>query len=172
MRALFLFALAGLVVPSAAAQRAVPDTSASPAAYAFASTGLRVALPPVWNGETAVDEARLPNYALYTFTSDAPGLDGATLRVERVVGLDALARERWRTGAVRYGYHGTRPVGPAALPVAGLGVEVAGGGRGGAVAFVQRGSTYWALHVSAPAEVWAVRRADLLAALAAVELPG
>jgi hypothetical protein len=172
MRVLFLVPLVALAVPTAAAQTAAPDPSASRAsAYAFASTGLRVALPPAWDGETTVDEARLPSYALYTFTSAAPGRDGAVLRVERVVGLDALARERWRTGAVHYGYHGTRPVGPAAVPVAGLGVEVAGGGRGGAVAFVQRGPTYWALHVSAPAEVWAARRADLLAALAAIDLP-
>ena len=128
-------------------------------------------LPPGWDGDVAADEAHLPAYALYTFENAAPGLEGAVLRVEQVVGLDPLERERWRTGAVRYGYHGLRPVGPAALPVAGLSVEAAGAGRAGAVAFVQRGTTYWALHVSAPTAVWASHRPGLLAALAGVVLP-
>ena len=166
MRVLVLLAFAALAAPSVA-QTAAPDSSASRAAFAFASTGLRVTLPPGWDGPVAADEARLPAYALYTF-EDAE--DGAVLRVERVTGLNPVERERWRTGAVRYGYHGTRPVGPAALPVAGLGVEVSGGDRGGAVAFVQRGAAYWALHVSAPAEVWASHRPGLLAALAGVAL--
>ena len=170
MRTLLL--LAALAATPALAQTAASDSAASrPTAYAFAATGLRVALPAGWAGTVAADEARLPAYALYTFEATAPGLEGAVLRVEQVVGLNALERERWRTGAVRYGYHGTRPVGPAALPVAGLGVEVSGGGRGGAVAFVQRGAAYWTVHVSAPAEVWAARRAELGAALAGVALP-
>lgn len=165
-----LFALLVLSIVPAAAQPAGPDPAPPrPITLPFAATGLRVTLPADWDGAAAADESALPAYALYTFEGGAAG--GALLRVERVVGLSPLERERWRTGAVRYGYHGTRPVGAIGVPVEGLGLEVAGPGRGGAVAFVQRGGTYWALHVSAPAAAWETHRADLLAVLAGVQLP-
>jgi hypothetical protein len=150
---------------------------ARPALHAFGRTGLRVTLPAGWDGPTAQDEGRLPAYALYTFTSAAPGpLAGATLRVEQVTGLNPLDEQRWRVGQTATGYHGTRPVGPAAVPLGALvAFETAGtgtgGGTGGAVAFFQRGRTFWAVSVQAPAALWRARRDDVLALMAGVAVP-
>lgn len=144
-----------------------------PVRYASAATGLAVTLPVGWAGETAVTEADLPAYARYSFTNAASGspLAGVTLHVERVVGLNALDQQRWTRGLTPYGYHGLQPVGPASVPLPGLGIEVAGPGTAGAVTFVQRGLTFWAVHVQAPEAVWAARRADVVGLLGAVQLP-
>lgn len=150
-----------------------PEAAAGPVVYAFGGTGLRVTLPAGWDGLASADESRLPGYALYALANTAAGsgLADATLRIERVVGLTPLDAQRWRTGAVPYGYHGTRPVGPIALPLPGLGLEVAGAAEAGAVAFAQRGTVYWTVQIVGPPALWASRRADLLAVLAGVALP-
>ena len=161
--------------PSApvAAAPAVDTPAARPVLHAFGRTGLRVTLPAGWDGPTAQDEGRLPAYARYTFTSAAPGpLAGATLRVEQVTGLNPLDEQRWRVGQTATGYHGTRPVGPAAVPLGALvAFETAGTGTGGAVAFLQRGRTVWAVSVQAPAALWRARRDDVLALMAGVAVP-
>lgn len=169
MRTLLLTLLALSLGPAAAQAPAAAAAPPTQTVYPFAATGLRVTLPADWNGDVTADEAALPAYALYTFEGGETA--GVVLHVERVVGLNPLERERWRAGSVRYGYHGLRPVGAAALPVGGLGVEVTGADRGGAVAFVQRDDAYWTVHVSAPAAVWAAHRAALEAALAGVQIP-
>ena len=143
-----------------------------PTIHAFGKTGLRVTLPAGWNGPVAAVEDHAESYALYTFSNAADHpLAGTTLRIERVQGLNQLLRERWANGQTSYGYHGTRPVGPAAQPLPGVGLEVEGRGTGGAVVFLQRGLANWAVQIEAPASVWAERRGEVLAVLAGVELP-
>ncbi|HEX8299113.1 MAG TPA: hypothetical protein VF594_08125 [Rubricoccaceae bacterium] len=158
----------------------VAAPAASPAVASETATvqvvgqaGLRVTLPPGWSGAGAVDESRLPAYALYTFANTARGaLAGVTLRVERVVGLNPAEEQGWRSGQARVGYHGARPVGPIGAPVEALvAVETAGAGTGGATAFVQRGRTFWAVSVQAPAAMWAARREAIVALMASVSLP-
>lgn len=190
MRALLPLALAVLAAPCAAAQadRAAPDPVAveapagsaapdapaaetaeppapRPLAFTASGTGLAVALPPGWTA-TEATEGGLPAYARYAFTDGA-----ATLLVERVVGLNELDRQRWTRGQTTYGYHGLTPVGPAAVPLPGLGLAVEGPGVAGAVAFAQRGQAFWAVHVRAPEAVWAARRGALAEMLAGVTLP-
>ena len=140
--------------------------------YSDAATGLVIDLPPGWSETLSVSETELPAYARYSFAaaSGSP-LAGTTLHVERLAGLNALDRERWTRGLTPYGYHGLRPVGPLDLPVPGLGIELKERGSGGAVAFVQRGQTFWAVHVQAPEAVWSAYRAEAIALLGAVRLP-
>ena len=157
----------------ALAEAAVPEVVPplpAPTLHAFAD-GLRVTLAAGWDGPATV--AATPAGAVYRFQNDAAGhpLQGVVLRVERVDGLNALFRERWSRGLTTSGYAGMTPVGPAAAPLPGFGVEVAGDGRGGAVVFVQRGASSWAVGVSAPAAQWARQRAEVLAVLADVALP-
>lgn len=135
-------------------------------------TGLRVALPAGWR-RSAVDESRLPAYALYAYTGP---LRGVMLRVEQVVGLNPLEEQRWRVGQTATGYNGARPVAAITVPLAALAAfETAGGTAGnetgGATAFLQRGRTFWAVSVEAPAPVWRTRRADLVALMAGVSVP-
>ena len=92
------------------------------------------------------------------------------LRVERITGLNPLLRERFTRGQTSYGYHGTTPVGPAAVPD-GLGIEVAGPGTGGAVAFITRGPILWAVSVQAPATTWTAHRAEVMGLLLSPRLP-
>lgn len=166
-------AVAAPVVPAAAPIAPAAAPAPRPALHAFGRTGLRVTLPAGWNGPTAQDEGRLPAYALYTFTSAAPGpLAGVTLRVEQLVGLNPLDEQRWRAGQTGYGYHGSRPTGPAAVPVQALvAFETAGPGTGGAVAFLQRGRTFWAVQVEAPTALWRSRKAEVVALMAGVAFP-
>ncbi|MEM6288726.1 MAG: hypothetical protein AAF845_16430 [Bacteroidota bacterium] len=144
-----------------------------PTRYASEATGFAITLPAGWTGPSSVTETDLPAYAHYTFSGAASGsaLAGVTLHVERIVGLNALDQQRWTRGLTPYGYHGLEPVGPASVPVAGLGIELSGGGQAGAVAFVQRGQTFWAVHVQAPEAAWASRRTEILSVLSAVDLP-
>lgn len=139
-----------------------------PTAFRSPGTGLHVVLPVGWDGPAAVDESRLPGYALYTFTTADGDL---ALRVERVVGLSPLDRQRWRLGQTPYGYHGLRPTGPATTAIAGTAFDLAGAGVGGLVVFAQSGETFWTVHVQAPASVWAAHRAQALAVLGGIRLP-
>lgn len=150
-----------------------PPPPPTPSLHVFGRTGLRVTLPAGWDGPARADEGRLPRLAVYTFENTAPGpFAGMVLRVEQVVGLHAMDQERWRRGQMPNGYHGARPVGPidSGLPAL-IALETARPGRGGAVAFLQRGQTYWALSVEAPSATWAARRAEVLALFAGVQLP-
>ncbi len=145
-----------------------PAAPARPTSALYGRTGLRAALPPGW--ASADDEARLPAYAVYTFTAPAGSpLAGVTLRAELLTGLNPAEEQGWHAGQARVGYHGARPVGPAQVPVEALvAVETAGPGLGGATAFVQRGRMFWAVSVVAPAATWARRRADVVALMAGV----
>ena len=163
--------------PAAPAASITATADALPAVEVFGRTGLRVSLPAGWS--SAADESRLPAYALYTFTSagatgrSAPGaLAGVTLRVEQLTGLNPAEEQGWRTGQTRAGYHGARPVGRAQVPVEALAaVETAGPGTAGATAFVQRGRTFWAVSVQAPAATWRANRAAVVGLMAGVALP-
>ncbi len=156
--------------PTEATREAAPAAPAAPArptSALYGRTGLRVALPPGWT--PAADETRLPAYASYTFTAPAGPLAGVTVRAELLTGLNPAEEEGWHSGQARVGYHGVRPVGPAAVPLEALvAVETAGTGLGGATAFAQRGRMFWAVSVVAPAATWARRRADVAALMAGV----
>ena len=161
-----------VAVPAGPAPGPVTLPAPQPTVHAFGATGLRVTLPAGWNGPTEALDAD-PAYAAYAFRNALPGnsLSGAVLRVERVLGLNQLLRERWQRGQTSYGYHGTRPVGPIVSPLPGLGLEVAGAGTGGVVVFLQRGPASWAVQIEVPEAVWATRRAEVLAVLADVTIP-
>ncbi len=151
----------------------VAATRASlPTRHAFGS-GLILTLPAGFAAPVA-DESRLPALARYTAqqTDPARPLFGTVLVVERVVGLNALDRERWRHGQSTYGYPGVRPVGPASTPLPAIvSIATAGTGTRGATAFLQRGQTYWAVAVVAPDAVWQQSAADVLALMTGVGLP-
>ena len=157
--------------PEAPAASITATADALPAVEVFGRTGLRVSLPAGWS--SAADESRLPAYALYTFTRSGSGaLAGVTLRVEQLTGLNPAEEQGWRTGQARAGYHGARPVGRAQVPVEALAaVETAGPGTAGATAFVQRGRTFWAVSVQAPAATWRANRAAVVGLMAGVALP-
>ena len=163
---------AALLVPAAAWAQAEPAAPpVAETAYAFGETGLQVTLPPGWSGPSAADESRLPAHAVYTFANEVPGpLAGATLRIERVVGLNPVEQELWGQGRSTRGYGDARPVGPAAAPLPGLALEVAAGGRAGVIVFFQRGGAFWVAKAEAPAGVWAARPGDVAAVLASVEV--
>ena len=148
----------------------VPPPPPAPVLHAFGD-GLHVTLPSGWGGPVAIDD-RQTGRAVRSFYNAEEGhpLQNVTLRVERVDGLNALLRERWSRGQTAAGYHGTTPVGPAATPLGGFGVEVAGPGQGGAVVFVHRGASSWTIGVTAPADLWRLRRAEVLAVLSGVAL--
>ena len=155
-------------LPSGMTVQAEP---AAPALSVFGRTGLRVTLPPGWDAPPAVDETRLPAYALYAFRAASGPLAGTTLRVEQVVGLNPAEEQQWRTGRTARGYDGTRPVGPATVGGALAAFETAGNGTAGVTAFFQRGRTFWSVQAQAPAAVWAARRADVAALMQSVALP-
>lgn len=160
---------APVAAPEPPVEVAVP--AAAPALSVFGRTGLRVTLPDGWSEPAAVDESRLPAYALYAFRATSGPLAGATLRVEQVVGLNPAEEQQWRTGRTARGYDGVRPVGPATVGGALVAFETAGTGAAGATAFFQRGRTFWAIQVQAPGAVWSARRADVMALFSGVELP-
>ena len=148
-------------------------TASEPTLHVFGTTGLRVTLPAGWGGPSSAAEGELPGYALYSFRETTPGhpLEGAVLRVERVVGLNPLLRERFDRGLTSYGYHGAVPTGPASVPIRGFGLEVEGPGTRGAVVFVGDRQAAWAVSVQAPGAVWAARRDAVLAVLTGGDLP-
>lgn len=156
---------------AAGAEQQAPVPPAPVATLYVFGSGVRVTLPPDWEGASLVREE--VGYALYTFRNDAADhpLRGATLRLERVTGLNALLRERWLRGQTAHGYHGTRPVGPATAPVPGFAVEVDGPGVRGISVFTQRSDGMWAVQVVAPAAIWNSRRDEVRALLAAAVLP-
>lgn len=168
MRLLLLVAALALVPVAAQAQATPPAPEA--AVFVYGETGLRVTLPAGWEG--AADEGRLPAHAVYTFANAAPGpLQGATLRVERVVGLNPVEQQLWGQGRSLRGYGDARPVGPASAPLPGLALEVASEGRGGVIVFFRRGMAFWVAKAEAPAATWAARPDAVAALLAAVEVP-
>lgn len=159
MRRLLLLALVLVAVPALA----------QPQPYA---SGLTVALPGGWAGPEAVDESGLPGLASYRFEnqSDSSALRGAVLHVERLTGLNPVMRERWQQGRVPYGYHGARPVSAlAATPLTGaVGFRTEREGRTGEAYFLTQGPVHWAVHIEAPATVFAAHSAalrDLVGAL-------
>jgi hypothetical protein len=125
--------------------------------YESEATGLRVILPPGWSGSETADEERLPGRATYRWEATEGALEGSVVVIERAVGLNPLAEERWRRGQVGVGYYGLRPTAvlsqEAMVFGPGAGVEVAAGGRRGRAYFVQRGPVFWAVHVAAPERV-------------------
>lgn len=159
--------------PAEAATSEATTSETAPAVSVSSRTGLRVSLPAGWR-RSAVDESRLPTYALYAYTGP---LRGVTLRVEQLVGLNPLEEQQWRVGQTAAGYHGARPVGTIAVPLQALaafetaGPGAAGDETGGATAFLQRGRTFWTVSVEAPAPVWRTRRAALVALMAGVSVP-
>ena len=168
MRPLAL-ALALVSAPALAQGAAAPPAAGAPA-YAFGETGLRVTLPADWTGRGVADESHGAR-ASYTFANGAAGpLAGAVLYVERAVGLNPVERELWRRGQWASAYGATRPVARAAAPLDGLAFEVAGGGRGGVVVFVQRGPAFWAVRADAPTSTWAARPDAVAALVAGVEI--
>ncbi|MAQ92370.1 MAG: hypothetical protein CMM84_02395 [Rhodothermaceae bacterium] len=174
-----LFSFAALSDSVRARQPAEPEPKPEPTAapltptlHVVGTAGVTMLLPAGWDGPVSAVETEDPGYALYSARNDAPDhlLAGAVLRVERITGLNPLLRERFTRGQTSYGYHGTAPVGPAAVPD-GLGIEVAGPGTGGAVAFITRGPILWAVSVQAPATTWAAHRAEVMGLLLSPRLP-
>ena len=174
-----LFSFAALSDSVRARQPAEPEpkpeptaTPLTPTLHVVGTAGVTMLLPAGWDGPVSAVETEDPGYALYSARNDAPDhlLAGAVLRVERITGLNPLLRERFTRGQTSYGYHGTTPVGPAAVPD-GLGIEVAGPGTGGAVAFITRGPILWAVSVQAPATTWTAHRAEVMGLLLSPRLP-
>lgn len=174
-----LFSFAALSDSVRARQPAEPEPKPEPTAapltptlHVVGTAGVTMLLPAGWDGPVSAVETENPGYALYSARNDAPDhlLAGAVLRVERITGLNPLLRERFTRGQTGYGYHGTTPVGPAAVPD-GLGIEVAGPGTGGAVAFITRGPILWAVSVQAPATTWTAHRAEVMGLLLSPRLP-
>lgn len=174
-----LFSFAALSDSVRARQPAEPEPKPEPTAapltptlHVVGTAGVTMLLPAGWDGPVSAVETEDPGYALYSARNDAPDhlLAGAVLRVERITGLNPLLRERFTRGQTSYGYHGTTPVGPAAVPD-GLGIEVAGPGTGGAVAFITRGPILWAVSVQAPATTWTAHRAEVMGLLLSPRLP-
>lgn len=155
--------------PVVAAEPEVTEAPPRPFQYGSAASSLTVTLPAGWDGPVSVDEGRMPAYAIYTF--EGTGALRATVVVERVVGLNPLDQQRWQGGQTAYGYHGLTSVGPASAPLPGLGIELTGPGVAGVVVFVQRGQTFWAVHVQAPEAVWRSQRDAVLGLLTGVVLP-
>lgn len=148
-----------------------PIPPPAPILHVFGS-GLRVTLPPGWDGPAIASEGD-PGHATYAFQNTATGhpLVGASVRLERVSGLNPLLRERWLRGQTTHGYNGTRPVGPATAPIPGFAVEVEGPGLRGIAVFTQRDDGLWALQVVAPTALWEQRRDEVRALLAGIRLP-
>ena len=144
-----------------------------PVVAELGTSGAAVVLSPGWDGPSTANELRAPTYSSYAVTNASPEhpLVGVSLRVERVIGLQEPFRRRWLNGQTTQGYHGLQGVGAAAVPLPGVGIELAGRGRGGAVAFVQTGTAYWAVHVSAPEATWRTRRAEVIGLMRALVLP-
>ena len=152
---------------------AAKEIASQPVVTALGTSGAVAVLPPGWSGVPLVNELRAPIYSSYALQNTRAGhpLEGVALRVERVTGLQAPFRQLWLSGQTEQGYHGLVGVATAAVPVPGTGVELMGGGRGGAVAFVQTSSACWAIHVSAPEATWRSRRDDILELMSALVLP-
>ena len=156
-----------LLLATAAAAQPAPDAvdgappEAAPIAYASPATGLRVVLPAGWAGVGTADEEALPSRATYRWEATSGPLAGAVLVIERAMGLNPLLQERWTRGQVAAGYYGLRPSGPlppdARQMGPGAAFQIGAAGRSGRAYFAQRGASYWAVHVAAPARVLAAR---------------
>ena len=166
---------------SAERQQALADSLRAvelsrPVAYAT-GYGLRVVLPPGWDGLVAADESAFPGYASYRFDNARPdrAVPGARVRIERVGALNPLEQERWRRGQSPYGLHGLRPI--AALDAATVpfpaqaAIAVEGAGTRGATVYAQRGTVYWAVQVTVPQNVYEADPRVLTDLLSGLTLP-
>ena len=125
-----------------------------------AIAGLTLTLPDDWTGAVERNESRAPRQASYTFdnTNAESSLSGSRLIVYRVTGLNGLDRHQWWRGTLAFGYEGARPI-AAITPdemvfVQATGYRTEGNGRLGAIYFTQHGPAFYAIHFSAPADVF------------------
>lgn len=124
----------------------------------IAVAGVTLSLPQSWKGPSESNETQAPQRASYTFTNlnAESELNGARLIVFRVTGLNALDRNQWWRGRLPFGYAGSRPI--DAVDPDELIFEDArayrtdGGGHLGNIYLTQYGQTYYAIHISAPAD--------------------
>lgn len=122
--------------------------------------GVSLSLPLSWEGPAESDESRAPRQASYTFdnTNVESSLNGARLIVYRVTGLNGLDRHEWWRGTLAFGYEGARPIAaitPDEMVFAqATGYRTEGNGRLGAIYFTQHGPAFYAIHFSAPADVF------------------
>ncbi len=126
----------------------------------IAVAGVSLSLPQGWDGPAESNESRAPGQASYTFdnTNAESSLNGARLIVYRVTGLNRLDRNQWWRGTLRFGYAGARPI-AAITPdemvfVQATGYRTEGNGRLGTIYFTQHGPAFYAIHFSAPADVF------------------
>lgn len=156
--------------------RAAEEAAALPFVYQSARTDLRLVLPAGWDGPIEIDESSLPTYARYQFANAGTegGLEGVTVIVERVVLLNPLEQQEWRSGRVRYGYHGLRPtaaVDPQRLsPYALAGFEADNGPTTALIAFARRGTVHWTIHASAPTRTFVTQRGAIESAMRSIAL--
>ena len=153
----------------------VVEAAPLPFVYDSRRTGLRVVFPAGWDGPVEIDETRLPGYASYRFTHAAgSALDGVTVIVERIVGLNPIERERWRRGQTAYGYHGLRPtaaVDAERLPFGpATAFEATEGPTHALMVFTQRGEVFWTVHAAAPARTFTAHRGAITDALRGIGL--
>ena len=126
----------------------------------IAVAGVSLSLPQSWKGPVERDERHAPQRASYTFSNmnAASSLNGARLIVYRVTGLNRLDRNQWWRGTLRFGYAGARPIAaitPDEMVFAqATGYRTQGNGRLGTIYFTQHGPAFYAIHVSAPADVF------------------
>lgn len=142
----------------------------TPTLHVFGTSGVSFLAPADWTTQTTAIER--DGYSRFTATNATDGhpLDGATVTVERIVGLNPLLRERFLRGQTPFGTHGAEAIGPIAVPE-GVGLEVAGPDACGAAVYVARGAVLWAISVQAPASTWNARRPNVMALLTNLRLP-
>jgi len=125
-----------------------------------AVAGVSLSLPLGWEGPVESDESRAPRQASYTFdnTNTESSLSGARLIVYRVTGLNGLDRHEWWRGTLAFGYAGARPIAPITpdeiVFAQATGYRTQGTSRLGTIYFTQHGPAFYAIHVSAPADVF------------------
>jgi len=121
---------------------------------------LTLTLPDDWIGAIERDESRAPQRASYTLSNmnAESNLSGARLIVYRVTGLNRLDRNQWWRGTLAFGYAGSRPVAAVSpdemVSDQTRGYRTEGNDRFGNIYFTQHGPAFYAIHVSAPADVF------------------
>ncbi len=126
----------------------------------FAVGGVSLSLPNTWKGVAETNESHAPLRASYTFTNQNVNseLNGARVIVYRVMGLNGRERNQWWRGRLSFGYAGSRPV--AAVVQDQMVFDNArayrtdGNGQLGNIYLTQHGQAYFAIHISAPANVF------------------
>ena len=143
-----------------------------------AITGLTLTLPDDWTGDVERNESRAPQRASYTFNNMnvESSLNGARLIVYRVTGLNRLDRNQWWRGTLPFGYAGSRPIAaatPDEIVLAQATVyRTQGNGRLGTIYFTQHGSAFYAIHVSAPVDVFEEQLPALLDVVRTIRFTG